>query len=74
MYLDDNKNTSLLNDVSCVSVTAIGAVCCASVSAIGAVSCNSMTAPAVSLNSQSIYSVMSFFNITGNGSNAVQIL
>jgi len=61
MYLDDNKNLSLLDDVSCVSVTATGAM-----------SCNSIATPTVSLNSQSIYSVMLFSNITGNGSNVGQ--
>jgi len=72
MYLDDARNLSLLNNISCESVTATGNVTCASLNCSSLNLSSGISVNAVTLNSQSIYSVIVSSEYTANGSNAVQ--
>ena len=47
MYLDDSKNLSLLNNISCASVTATGAISCSTVNATGAINMTSLTSETI---------------------------
>ena len=54
MKLDSGKNLSLLNNVSCSSLTSTGAISCSSITSTGSISCTSFTSSGITNNTNEI--------------------